>query len=463
MGLIGLLSAAVLATAAPSALAAPPDNDLRVNATRINPPGTVQGTLEDATVQDNEADSFCDSTDGSVWYKFTAPASGKVIIQFDAAGDLDATVDLYQQERSQLNSIDCESSDKKGSATLDADDLKGEYLIRVSKLISSDPDAFTLKVLVPSPPARPPGKPLGDAAVKDTVDAIANPSDAYSVQMQAGTTYRLSIAARRCVNLSVFAPGTKSFNSDSEKFVGCNSSSGYRLYTPERSGRFPLLVAAGSRERGTLNYRVQVRRALSDDTAPGIFIRNNARVHGHVNGKIDSVDLYRFDVTNRSSLNLNVSGGPTMTLVKPGGRRLDSNTSSISLDVGIGRYYVAVKGKGKYTLRRVSKAITHSRVTFNGSRKAFVGPGQSASLALSVTQGGSGRSTILIEKFDPLDGWQFLRRIHPTVSGGRAALTFSPPSIGRYRATATFDGSKLFSPSNAGQAKLLVRAPLQQR
>ena len=54
----------------------------------------------------------------------------------------------------------------------------------------------------------------------------------------------------------------------------------------------------------------------------------------------------------------------------------------------------------------------------------------------------------------PARGWQFLRRIHPAVSGGRAAVTFAPPSIGRYRATATFGGSKLASPSDAGQAKL---------
>jgi hypothetical protein len=455
-GFLVLLTTLLLLPAAP-ALAAPPDNDNRADATRITPPQTVSGTVRDATVEDNEFFSECEGGDASVWYRFTAPARGAAVVTLDAGGDLDATIDVFQRERSELTPVDCDNTDKKGSATLQLDDLEGEYLIRVGKQFDSDPGSFDLGVLVPSPAAKPPGKPLAAGGVKDSVDPLVNPSDAYSVQMVAGVTYRLSLAANQCTSLSVFRPGTRSFDSGPEKSLRCG---GYRLYTPERSGRFPVLVDAG-RTRGTQPYRLNIKAATSDDTTPGIFIRNNAKVRGRVNGRVDSVDLYRFDVTSKSSLNLSVSGGPELTLLRPGGRRV-SRGSQIRENVSRGRFYVAVRGRGTYTLRRVSKTITHAKILFNGRRKAAVGPGSSANLVLAVNPNVAGRSTILLEKFDPLEGWQFLRRIHPTVSGGRASLTFAPPSIGRYRATASFDGSKLASPSEAGRAKLIVRAPLQQ-
>jgi hypothetical protein len=452
-----VLLIALLLPATP-ALAAPPDNDDRANAERINPPQTVNGTVRDATVQNNEAFSSCESGDATVWYAFTAPARGAVVVQLDAGGELDASIDVFKRERSELTEEDCDNTDKKGLATLRLEDLDGEYLIRVSKHFDSDPGPFTLAVLVPSAPARPPGKPLPLKGVKDSVDTLSNPSDAFSTQMTAGTSYRLSLAANQCTSLSVYGPNTGSFGSSPKKQLRCG---GYRLFTPERSGRYSLLVEAG-RSRGTQKYRLNVKRALLDDTTPGIFIRNNARVRGRVNGRVDSVDLYRFDVTSRSSLTLRVSGGPVLTLLKPGGRRLDRG-DFIDTNVAVGRYYVAVRGRGKYTLRRISKTITRSRVTFNGKRKAVITPGSSARLVLGVSPSVAGRSTILLEKFDPLEGWQFLRRIHPRVFSGRASVTFVPPSIGRYRATATFRGSKLASGSDAGQARLNVRPPVLQQ
>lgn len=449
------LAAALLLVPAAPALAAPPPNDDRVDAERLQLPATASGTVREATLEPNELGSGCDTIDSSVWYRFSAPARGAAVLQLDAGGDLDATVDVFRRQRSELTPVNCDSTDRRGSVTLQLDDLDGEYLVRVGRRFDSDPGGFDLRLLVPSPPARPPGKPLRGRGARDSVDGLANPSDAYSVALRAGVPYRFSLSAKECTRLTIFAPGG-GFN-DPQRSLRCG---GYRLYTPERSGRYPLLVEAG-RARGRQRYRLAVGRARGDDTTPGIFIRNNARVRGRVNGRLDSVDLYRFDVTRRSSLNLRVSGGPRLTLVKPGGKRLATNTSAIRRNVGAGRYVVAVRGKGRYKLRRVSKTITRSNVLFNGRRKAFAGPGTSATLSLNVSPNVNGRSVILLEKFDPLEGWQFLRRARPRVVGGRAALTFAPRTIGRYRATAQFRGSKLASPSEAGRAKLVVRAPLR--
>jgi hypothetical protein len=449
----------LLLPAAP-ALAAPPDNDNREDATRLTPPEAVNGTVRDATVEPNEFFASCEATDASVWYRFTAPATGEAIIQLDAGGDLDAVIDVFKRERSELTPETCDVTDKEGKATLELDDLEGEYMIRVGKQFDSVTGNFNLSVLVPNAPARPPGKLLPAKGVKDTVDRLINPSDAYSVQMTAGVPYRLNlrIPEDQCTSLSVYAPGTGSFDSEPERTLPCG---GYRLFSPEQTGRYSLLVEA-TRGRETKSYKLRVKQASFDDTTPGIFIRNDSRVNGRVNGGIDFVDVYRFDITSRSSLDLRVSGGPQLTLIKPGGRRIATGTSRISQDVGVGRFYVAVRGAGSYKLRRISKTLTRSRIAFDGRRKKYIAPGQSSRLVLSVSPKVSGRSTILIERFDPLEGWLFLRRIHPRVFDGHYALTFTPPTIGRYRARAEFLGSKLASPSDAGGAQVRVRAPLVQ-
>src|SRR3954451_7580517 len=93
-----VLSAVLVLGSAAPALAAPPGNDNRSDAQLINPPATVDGTVKGATVEQFEpGGGFCEGGDASVWYRFTAPARGSVIVQLDAGGDLDATVDVFQR------------------------------------------------------------------------------------------------------------------------------------------------------------------------------------------------------------------------------------------------------------------------------------------------------------------------------------------------------------------------------
>jgi len=452
------LAAVVLLGAAPPALAAPPANDDRADAVRLSPPDGVTGTVVEATLENAEPPSGCADTDASVWYDFKASPRGAVIVQFDADGDLDATIDVYERSRSQRLFLDCDVSDRRGSATLELDDLDpgGDYAIRVGKLTNAEADSFRLRVLVPSPPARPPGRPLRPAGTRDSVDRLVNPSDAFSVGLRAGQTMRLSLAADQCTRLAVYAPGTRSFDGPPERALPCG---GYRLFTPTRTGRHVLLVEAG-RQRERQPYRLQVGRAGADDTTPGVFIRNRARVRGRVNGRLDSVDLYRFDVLRRSALALSVSGGPELTLVRANGRRLEERTPSVRRTVRGGRYFVAVRGRGAYRLRRVSRTLTSSALRFNGRRRSSTAPGVTSSLALGVRPGVSGRARITVERFDPIDGWQFLRRYRVRVLGGLARVAFTPPSVGRYRARASFLGSPTANPSETGKAKLVVKGPL---
>ena len=81
-------------------------------------------------------------------------------------------------------------------------------------------------------------------------------------------------------------------------------------------------------------------------------------------------------------------------------------------------------------------------------------------LSVSVRPAVSGSASMLVERFDPIDGWLFHARHHPSVVGGRAAVTFRPPSVGRYRVFGEYDGTRVASASDGGRATLVVTEPV---
>lgn len=439
----------------PPAWAAPPPNDNRADAIRLNLPAEITGTLVEATMEQNEAPQ-CGSTDASVWYRFQAPASGAVIIQFDAAGEMDSSLGLFHQVRSRFDTLDCEVTDTTGAITIDNAQLKAgdSYFLRVGKLIGSEANTFSMKVLVPSPAPTPPGKPLPASGAKGKVDRLLNTGDAYWMRLREGRTMRVSLRVRQCTQLEIYAPGTRSFDDVAEVSRRCG---GFTLFTPTQTGRYVFLVSAG-RSRTAQKYSLRVAAAGRDDTAPGVFIRNNATVTGRVNGGIDSRDLFRFDVARRSRLQLWVKGGPELRLMRDDGRRW-YRTDSYDLVLRPGRFYVAVEGQGKYTLRRISKTITRTVVRFNGKRRATVSPGGSVQMALGVTPRVSGPGVLELERFDPVDGWQFVRRYRLNVVNGSARASFVP-QVGRYRISGEFKGTLIAGDSASSYAVLKVQNPL---
>jgi hypothetical protein len=456
------LSALVVLSAtfalAPSAWAAAPSNDDRANAIQVHPPESVTGTLVGATLEPTSDSSSCASTDSSVWYRFTAPDRGAVVVQMDANGTMDSTVDLYRQVRSKLTFVDCSATDSDGKATLEDDGLVpgADYAIRVGNQTGSLPDTFRLRVLVPTAPPEPPGRHLPARGIKNHVDRVLNPGDTYWRKMHAGRTMRLSLRTDHCTSLEVFGPGTRSFESSPPlKRLPCG---GYTLFTPTQTGRHFLVVRAG-RGRDIQHYRLKVARARLDDTTPGVLIHNHAKIRGSVNGGIDTVDLYRFDVLRHSALTLRLSGSPSMTLVRDDGVRIGSGTL-IDRHVRAGRYFVAVSGAGRYTLHLALKTITTAALLVNGRHVATIGPGSNARLLLRVRPAAAGSSLITVERFDPIQGWQFLRTFHPAVSNGVARVRFHPPTVGRYRMHATYLGSRNAAPSSTGLARLRVQQPL---
>src|SRR5215212_5390810 len=101
-----LLLVGALVQAAPAA-AAPPANDARAAAQPVGAlPATLRGTTVDATLEEDEPFSSCSGgAKGSGWYSFTAAESRDMLVALDADGDMDATVEVFLRQRSQVSSV----------------------------------------------------------------------------------------------------------------------------------------------------------------------------------------------------------------------------------------------------------------------------------------------------------------------------------------------------------------------
>ena len=316
-------SLAAAALPAP-ALAAPPANDQRAAAQALTLPAGVSGTTRETTLEEDEPGS-CAQLRGSVWYSIQPAAGRRVVARLAASGDLDAVVDVFQRTRSQLSAVECDVGNSRGQAEVEfrTPSRPTSYLIRVGQRVNSVPGSFRLDVFTPQPPPRPPGAQLPASGVTRTVNSTTNASDAFSIVMRAGTTYRIHRAqASGCTTLELFAPGTSDFESDSPvRRGGCG---GYFLFTPAagEGGRYSLVVTAQPRRRGDQRYHLQVAQAGEDDTSPGLALANYQRARGALQGNgVDVVDLYRFSLARRSLLRVRLRGsGFRVQLLRDTGR-----------------------------------------------------------------------------------------------------------------------------------------------
>ena len=449
------------------ALAAPPANDQRAAAQPLALPAGVSGTTRDSTLEPDEPGS-CAELRGSVWYAIQPAAGRRLVARLAASGDLDAVVDVFQRTRSQLTPVECDVGNKRGQAEVSFRSPSKEpasYLVRVGQRANSVPGSFRLDVFTPQPAPRPPGPQLPASGVTRTVNDTTNASDAFSTVMRAGITYRIHRAqAKGCTRLELFAPGTTDFEDDSPvKTAGCG---GYFLFTPAagEGGRYSLVVNAQQRRRNDQRYHLQVSRAREDDTSPGLPLANYQRARGSLRGSgVDVVDLYRFSIATKSQLRLRVSGGFRLQLLRDNGARLGSGDGEFERRVSKGRYFVAVRAlktaSGRYVLQRAARAVTRASITIDGKTSAQSAPGRAVRIAVHVKPGVAGPVRITIERFDPLAGWQFNRRLTAVASGGGASVAFTPPSEGRWRASAEYRGTRVAAPSVTGLARVLVAAP----
>jgi hypothetical protein len=466
--------AALLVGAAPAA-ADGPGNDDRNDAERVaRLPASVEGTLTGAGVEGPEAASPCAATSDSVWYRIDPGASRRVVVRLAAAGDLDATIDVYARLRSQQRLLTCDVGDANGRAAVAFDAVRGRsYLVRVARRANSVADAFRL-AFVGVAGTRLPGPALPRTGVSGTLDRAQRTAQAWSVSLRAGVRYRIAVAhpAAGCVGAIVYGPRPRSGQAPAAR-VGCK---GYALFTPRagRDGRYAIVVHAASDVRGGQRYHLELAPALADDTAPGVFIENYARVRESLDGRgVDHVDLYRFDVTRRSVLflHLRTRGAFDLVLLDAWGNVIRcecDGRGGRALHKGLhpGRFFVAVRSSDQstaaYTLLRASRTITTSRVRVNGAGAAILAPRTAATISVLTRPAVDGPVTVTLEQFDPLAGWQYVRTLHATARGGVASVQWVAPTVGRWRATATYDGTRAVAPSVTGFVKVLVAGALRE-
>jgi hypothetical protein len=461
---------ALLALAAP-AQAAPPGNDVRTAPQDLGPlPALARGTTVDATLDADEPPSDCGAIKSSVWFAFTATSRRELLVALDAAGNMDAVVDLFVRERSQVTPVDCARTNRSGLATIDRETQAGtNYLVRVAPLFNSSADRFTLRVVLPEPPATPPGAPLPARGITAQVDRFANPDDAYAVRLRQGRTYRMNLvtSGAHCVRADLFAPG------DYGRSAGASAvCDGEEVYTPAADGVYTIRVAAPRASRTPRTYSLRVGRAGPDDSAPGLPLADDHRVHGALHGEaLDAIDLYRFTLPQRSDLRIRLVTAHDfdVQLLRASGGRIacgcgEPGGKDLTRRLRAGRYFIAVRARdgdhGGYVLSRLASVITRSRMRVDGKASESVPPGRTVALQLHVSPAVSGRATLVVERFDPLAGWLFLTRFHPRVSGDGATVAFRPPFVGRFRVTGDYDGTRTSSASSGGTASFAVLEPL---
>jgi hypothetical protein len=472
---------ALLALAVPvTALAADedPPNDSRDEPGRINRiPATITGTTNDAGTGPAD-DAICADPGGSVWYRIDPQRTRRVVARLEAAGDLDATLDVYLRSRSRHDLLTCEPTDRRGNAAVAFTLRKGEtYLVRVARRRNSVEGDFRLRLDEVRGP-RLPGPPLPVDGISGSVDRLQNTAVPWSVSMQPGRRHRISLLHRGgCLQASIYKAGVAPRpGREPLERLSCR---GYGVFTPrpEHGNRFSIFVFADQGARGDQRYHLQVGPTGADDTAPGLFMRNYARVDGRLGSTLDTIDLYRFDVTRRSALFLNLrtprkTAALDLVLYNEFGNvvRCDCDgRGDAQLRKGLrpGRYFAAARARGgaraPYTLLRASRTITTTRVRVNGAGSAQVAPGQAVRASALMTPAVSGPVTITFEQFDPVEGWQFARTVRGSAAGGVANVSFVPPTPGRWRATATFDGTREIAPSEAGHfAPIVVGGALRE-
>src|SRR4051812_46307339 len=187
----------LLVLASPASAAAPP-NDARSAAISITPPAAVSGSTTDSTLEPDEPPA-CQSLRGSLFYEFRAPSAARMVVRLQAAGDLDATIDIFLRTRSQPTPIACDVTDRDGEAALGFVPQRGQsYVVRVGQRANSAAGAFRLAVFAPEPPTRGPGARLPTHGASGVLDALQHTRDAFAYRMRAGTPYRLNVAADTC-------------------------------------------------------------------------------------------------------------------------------------------------------------------------------------------------------------------------------------------------------------------------
>lgn len=438
----------------------PPANDELGGAVQLGrPPATVRATTLGATGDESDPPA-CGLAGGTVWYRLTGPASGRVLLRLNAAEELDAVVAVFRRVRSRTEFVACAATDRKGSAVLGFGARPGaNYYAVVGEQRNSAPGEFRLHAQPAEAPERQPGRALRPGGVRDSVNGLTDVNDIWSVRLRRGTTYRLAFSSAPCARATLRARG---------RVVRLNCRS-YTSFTPGRDGggRYTVEVQASS-FAAQHRYRLRIASAAADDIGVGISLRPGSTRRGSLSPSgVDVLDLYHFDVERLSEARLQLTqpagGAFALILLTDSGARVASGAGGFRRNLSRGRYVVAVQGAvgsrgGRYRLGLRLRDVTSTSVLVSGSSSAEISPGATVTLSCLVSPSAGGRVELQIDRFDPLTGWHFHRLLRTSAG---SAVSWRPPAAGRWRVRATFLGTARAARSRSGYAHILVAKPIR--
>lgn len=473
-------SAVVALLAASGAVSAPPNDGVDQAQQITSVPAAIEGTTDDAKVSKGEPVPSCTGVEGVVWYTVEAPHRGALVARVKAGGELDGAIAVYRVVRSHRTELACARTNRTGRAVVAwYGYVQGSYLIAVARRAGSPAGPFRLTLEGAERPPRAPGEALPADGVRSTIDPILDSADAWSVQMERGTTYRINLTTPSgCLSLAIYRPQTFSFAlAHSVKSYPCG---GYAAFTPgpDGGGLYSLVVRAEGIASVKRSYRLQSAPNGLDDGAPGVKLENGQSVAGTLFGRgIDAVDLYYILVPRPNELTtidlvqkpnvgfdlvvLSETGGRVACACGQRGRQVLRET------LPPGRYFVAVRSRdksgGKYRLHVLVRDITTTSISVDGSRFVEVEPATAVPFTVNVTSAShGGRVQIQLDSHDPLFGWQFSTIVNGSVDATGAFTTdWTPPWVGHWRARARFVGTPFSSFSDSGYVRVHVAEPLE--
>ena len=473
--------AAVLALGLAGGAASAPPNDAVADAEQIpSLPAKIDGTTKGAKLSKDEPVPSCAAVKGIVWYAVKAPRRGAMVARLAADPDHGAVIVVQRIVRSKRYEAACAATGKQGRADVAwyayAD---RSYLIGVARPTAASGGDFQLEVVAAEPEPRPPGEALPAGGVVSTANPILDGSDAWSMDMARGTTYRIYAEARHgCVSLSVYRPRVSSF-AIAKPVTGVAPCGGYLAFTPgiDGGGTYSLLVRAVGKKPVTVSYRLEAAPYGADDGAPGVELENGESTTGSVSGRgIDPHDMYRITVPRENELTvIEMQQKPTVGLdllvLDEAGDQLACACSGrgrqvLRENLDPGTYYVVVRARGKsggdYRLQVRIRDVTTTSISVGGEQSVEAVPGRSVPLRVDVTSASHGGAVqIEIDRRDPLIGWQFSTVQTGNVSSsGTFILNWTPPSVGSWRARARFLGTPYSSFSSSGYVLVHVAEPL---
>jgi hypothetical protein len=485
--LAGIVGGFALLFSAGAAAGRTPDNDRRAHAQKLaGVPSRVVGTTLGAKAEPSDPSPVCAPVGPTVWYRLRG-AQGRTAVELHALGQLEAVVAVYRVDRSHHTGLSCSKTDSKGLAGLSFPaNPKKIYLLLVGQRTDSIPGKFELSVLRPENAARPPGVPLPTEGTWASVNRLLDPDDAWATEMNSGTMYQINLVAssQRCLRLELYRSHTSAFRADEHiRDLGCD---GFRTFTPgpDGGGTYTLRVIRDGHYRGNQNYRLQVRAATPDDGAPGVPLKSGDSVAGSLSPRtIDIRDVYRLSSTGRSGLTATLRDSPKsrfdLLLLSDTGEQIDcecDQTGPVTLRrvVDPGHYYLAVtstQSSGNYRLSVLIREVTSTKFLVDGSTRIDVIPGLSvqATAPISTATGVPSATAIggfvrmQFDRLDPFSGWQFVQLFPVKVgSDSVARLTWTPPSVGHWRAHAVFLGTPAAAPSETRYVTITVAEPLAE-